>query len=291
MSAPQLFRFEHEAMNTQWLLLIPERAGIDRAYAASAADAVWTDVNRLEDELSRFRPHSDIGRLRAAKTGERISLGLAAWDCLSLAKDVTAATDGAFDVAVGPLYELWRGRHMSVDPPSAEEISAAQARCGSHHFTLDPADGFGVLSHLDHLQLDLGAIGKGYALDEAAALLRDPWQIHDALLVTGGGSTVLAHGLDPLGQPWQAVTSLPSEPRLALPSGQAISMSGFDVQGSHIIDPRSGRPLSTKKQNVCAIAPGAALSDALSTAFLVLGRDATQAFCHRHPDVRVLWPE
>ena len=267
-------------MATEWVLLIRHT---DQELAVNAADAVFRDIDALEAELSRFRPDSEVGRIGRLRSGESVALRLAAWDCLSLARDVWQATAGAFDVAIGPLYELWRNRPAS-DPPTDAELASAMARSGSRLFDLDE-ESQRIQVHTDHLRLDLGAIGKGYALDMAAHLLRTDWDVENALLITGGGSTVLAMGCAPDGDGWQINVGPPENPPLRLTAG-SVSASGFIYQGRHIVNPRTGLPVSTEKLHTWAVAPTAALSDALSTAFLIMERSEIARFLTTQPDVR-----
>jgi thiamine biosynthesis lipoprotein len=270
-------------MRTEWMFMIVTD---DEAEASGAAGSAFRDIDQLENELSRFKAYSDISRLGHLHAGETMSVGLAAWDCLSLAKDVWAETQGAFDVAIGELYEMWRHR-PAAEPPTETELEAARSRSGSHLFELID-DGFQVKTLADHLQFDLGAIGKGYALDMAATILRDDWNIENALLVTGGGSTILAVGHDPDNEGWVVNAGPPDADPLRL-TGGAVSASGFLHQGAHIINPRTGCPVSTEKIRTWAIAPTAALSDALSTAFLVMERREVDAFCLEHPEVSAIF--
>lgn len=275
---PRLFRFNHEAMRTEWNFLF---LGTDPQQAAGAASAAGHEVDALERELSRFQPSSDLGRLARLKAGESLSVGLAAWDCLSLAQDVWRATDGAFDAAIGALYELWKSR-SAADAPTPDEVEDTRTRCGSDKFELIE-DGLQVRVRVDQLKLDLGALGKGYALDMVADLLRTHWEIRDFLLITGGGSTILAGGCALNGEPWfvnagpEGTASTPLQDR-------AVSASGFIHQGAHIINPRTGLPVSTARTRAWAFAPTAALSDALSTAFLVMDPAEVTAFQARHPE-------
>jgi FAD:protein FMN transferase len=278
-ATPRLFRFNHEAMRTEWNLLLVHA---DAGEATAAAGAAFREVDAIEDELSRFRPTSDIARLGRLRAGEELGLGLAAWDCLSLARDVWQATDGAFDVALGPLYDLWHQR-SAAHPPSAEELALARARSGSHLVELD-SDGLRARLLVDGMKFDLGALGKGYALDIAADLLRTDWDIEHALLITGSGSTILPVGHALNGGPWFVNAGPAGSPSTPL-EGRAVSASGFAFQGAHIINPRTGHPVPIARTRAWAFAPTAALSDALSTAFLVMNPAEIEAFCRAHPDV------
>ncbi|MFN0126227.1 MAG: FAD:protein FMN transferase [Verrucomicrobiales bacterium] len=277
-NAPRLFRFNHEAMRTEWNFLLVSG---DATQATGAAAAAGQEIDALEKELSRFQAYSDLGRLARLRAGESMSVGLAAWDCLSLAKDVWKATDGAFDAAIGALYELWKNR-SAADAPTPAEVDETRARCGSDKFELIE-DGLRVRVLVDRLKFDLGALGKGYALDLVADLLQTHWEMNDFLLITGGGSTILAGGCSLNGEPWY-VNAGPSGTPSAPLHDRAVSASGFVHQGAHIIDPRRGLPVSTARRRAWAFAPTAALSDALSTAFLVMDPEEIARFHDLHPD-------
>jgi len=279
---PRLFRFNHEAMRTEWNLLL---VASDSEQATGAASAVAQEIDALERELSRFQAYSDIGRLARLKAGESLSVGLAAWDCLSLAKDVWRATGGAFDAAIGALYELWKNR-SAADAPTPAEVETTRSRCGSDKFELIE-DGLCVRVLVDSLKFDLGALGKGYALDMVGDLLRTHWEINDFLLITGGGSTILAGGRALNGEPWYINAGPDGSPSTPL-TDRAVSASGFIHQGAHIINPRTGIPVSTARTRAWAFAPTAALSDALSTAFLVMSPGEIADFHSRHPETASL---
>lgn len=276
-SEPHLFRFSHEAMRTEWNLLL---VSDDPEEATGAAAAAGQEIDALERELSRFQSYSDIGRLSRLEAGESLRVGLAAWDCLSLAKDVWRETGGAFDAAIGALYELWKNR-SAADAPTPAEVDETRARCGSDKFDLID-DGFRVRVLVDHLKFDLGALGKGYALDIVADMLLTHWFIPNFLLIAGGGSTILARGRALNGEPWHVNAGPDGTPSTPL-DDNAVSASGFVHQGAHIIDPRTGLPVSTARRRAWAFAPTAALSDALSTAFLVMDPEEIAAFHARHP--------
>jgi len=275
---PRLLRFNHQAMRTEWNLLL---VSSDEAQAQAAATAAVQEIDALERELSRFQAYSDLSRLSRLKSGECLSVGLAAWDCLSLAKDVWQATHGAFDAAIASLYELWKNR-SAADAPTPAEVQATRQLCGSDKFEL-LEDGLRVRLLTDHLKFDLGALGKGYALDMVADMLATHWELTDFLLITGGGSTILGRGVALNGEPWYVNAGPLGSPSTPL-QDRAVSASGFIHQGAHIINPRTGLPVSTARTRAWAFAPTAALSDALSTAFLVMDPAEVETFHRQHPD-------
>jgi FAD:protein FMN transferase len=275
------WQFQHQAMATTFQIVM---VSDDKEEAQFAADAAFREIDLIESELSRFRPGSDISRLNAAATGEEIYVGPGACDCLMLARDVAQATGGAFDITIGPLFKLWR--EAGSRDFSDEAVAKALACCGWQHLEITPY-GPNATKMVDGMHIDLGGIGKGYALDQAAELLLD-WDIEDALL-SAGGSTVLAIGTAPDGsEGWPVQVGPPEEPPTLLTDGNAVSGTGFEVQGEHIIDPRTGRPCpmtDNSRPIIWAQAPNAALSDALSTAFMVMSRKETEELCRKQKGI------
>ncbi len=272
--------FHFDAMATRFTLVVSAEDA-DATYASQAVNAVRIEVERLEEELSRFKPGSEIWRLSQLKTGQSARLGLATWDCLSLAKSLHAETGGAFDITVGPLMRLWRQGDGSPRQPAAEEIAEARHITGSHLFDLDESD-LSVTVRAHPLVFDLGGIGKGYALDQAVHLL-DDWGIRNALL-NAGDSTVLALGAPPGAQAWPVSAG----GREIVLRDRALSGSGFAEQGWHIMDPRSLQPVTKRHDRRYALAPTAALADALSTAFMIMSGEEVTALCARYPEVETL---
>ena len=279
-SAATSHAFHFDAMATRFTLVI-SAADADETYASQAANAVRIEVERLEEELSRFKPGSEIWRLSQLKAGQSTRLGLAAWDCLALAKTLHQETAGAFDITVGPLMRLWRQGDGSPRQPAAEEIEEARRITGSHLFDLDESD-LSLTAHAHPLVFDLGGIGKGYALDQAVHLLHD-WSIHNALL-NAGDSTLLALGSPPESEAWPVSAG---GREIAL-RDRALSGSGFGEQGWHIMDPRTLEPVTQRHGRSYALAPTAALADALSTAFMVMSEEEITALCARYPEVESL---
>jgi thiamine biosynthesis lipoprotein len=282
-SEPRFFKFHHLAMATEFQVVIAEDEGVDEAYAASAAHAVFAEIDRLEEELSRFLPMSDIARIQQLKAGDRTPVGLAAMDCLQLAALVQEETAGAFDISVGPLMSIFRNQDGSPRTPQEGEIEEARKRIGAKVYQVDE-EGF-VMALVDYPALDLGAIGKGYALDQAAALLLE-WQVKRVLL-NAGDSTVLAMQPPPGRAGWPV--SVGNEERMVLElCERAVSGSGFQVKGGHIMNPRTLEPLPVKEERVWALAPTAALSDAMSTAFAVMGVEEIKALCGRVSEIEAI---
>lgn len=256
-----LRRFSHEAMACRFELLLAET---DADYAEQAARAAFAEVDRLEQELSRFAAHSDIARINALEPGQTTRVGIEAIECLKLAAQLYEETGGAFDITFASRRATPRdGAPLELDLP-----------------------GRYVGVRIEDVQVDLGGIGKGYAVDQMATTLRE-WSIATALIHCGQ-STAYALGGPPGTDGWAVAIRNPINPDQTLGrvriADAALSGSGRHVHGDHIIDPRTGQAVADKV-GAWALAPSAAISDALSTAFMVMPRDEVAEYCHRHEEV------
>lgn len=279
-----LHAFTHEAMNTEFGFRI-RHAKPD--YARQAAHAAFAEVDRLETLLSRYAEGGDVWRINHAKTGETITLSEDVHACLMQALEIFAATKGAFDVTVGNAALLAR-KYGAGKIPSAK-LGETLARSAKAMVSISP-DEFSVHVAKRGMSIDLGAIGKGYALDRARALLAE-WEIKHALL-SAGGSSLLAigeekraaisargaaklHGLENIitakPKPGGWLMNVRGEKQAAPLTLHdcALGASGTSVLGRHIIDPRRGGQSYTHVR-AWALAPTAAVADALSTAFMTM---------------------
>jgi thiamine biosynthesis lipoprotein len=236
-------RFSHEAMATTFEILIVHE---DENYARQAATAAFDEVDRLERELSRFVENSDIARINNLPAGEPLLLGLETFECLKISARIYAETDGAFDVTIGSVLQCWRRKDGTPRTPSAEELDLARQRTGTDLLQLDEEEHTVELSASPVL-VDLGGVGKGFAVDRVAELLRE-WSI-EAALISGGYSSVLALDAPPGADGWPLTLSNPADRSqiLARPHLRGGALSGSGVRkGDHIINPRTGRPASGK---------------------------------------------
>jgi thiamine biosynthesis lipoprotein len=279
-----LKRFYHEAMATTYEIIMVED---DENYARQAAAAAFNEVDRLEGELSRYIENSDISRINNLPANEPLRLGLDAFDCLELGCRLYYETNSAFDITIGSLLACWRDEDGNPRSPSKEELDLARGRTGAHLLKLNELEHTIQLS-TSPVRVDLGGIGKGYAVDRVAELLRE-WSI-EIVLVSGGYSSVLALKRPSDAKGWPLTISNPNDykqiiARLCL-EGRAISGSGLQ-KGQHIIDPRTLQPVKGRL-STWASAPDAATADALSTAFMIMGPDEIRQYCLTHPKVLAL---
>jgi FAD:protein FMN transferase len=273
-----LHRFKHEAMNTIFDIFIVHPDG---RYAGQAAWEAFLLLDRLGQDLSRFIENSDISQLIAAAPGQRIRLTLPAFECLVAAKSASEQTGGAFDITVGALIRCWRNEDYSPRTPSQQEIEDAKSKIGWRHLHL--FDDISACVDCPGLRIDLGAIGKGFAIDQMAELLKE-WEIETAML-SSGGSTIRALSRPPGMAGWPVSVSDPLNRQKILEmltlADCALSCSGIE-KGPHIIDPRTGRP-AADRLSAWSLVPDATAADALSTAFLIMPPAEIEMFCKNHP--------
>jgi thiamine biosynthesis lipoprotein len=288
-----LCRFARAAMATQFEVILP----FGTPAAMELAEQALDEIDCLEAQLTVFREHSEVSRLNRLAADGPVTLEERLYSLLVRAARLTHDTEGAFDVTTGALTKAWGFYRRQGRVPSAEERSYVLERVGMHHVELD--DQRRSVRYLRRgLEINLGSIGKGYALDCAGELLRRDGV--SAGLIHGGHSSILAIGRDPTdGRGWAVGVRHPWQPerRLAVMrlrdralGTSAATFQHLEYNGrklGHILDPRSGWP-AEGMACATAVAPTAAQADALATAFFILGVDRTTAYCQAHPEVGAL---
>jgi FAD:protein FMN transferase len=263
---PGVHRFSHEAMATSFEIFI---CHADKQYAAKAAQEAFNELDRLEQQLSRFIPNSDIARLNIDGAKNAIVLGQAAFECLEISREIWNQTNGAFDITAGVLKD--------------SQTRADRMQVGMDLLEMDQKT-FSAKLKAEGAVVDLGAIGKGYAVDKLAEMLRK-WEI-EAALINGGRSSVLTFGNAPGQTGWQVSISYPEGGEIAMLVLKDCSLSGSGLQkGEHIISPRTCTPLKGNKA-AWVLASDAARADAISTAFMVMEEKEIELYCQQHKDVR-----
>ncbi|AQT69268.1 Thiamine biosynthesis lipoprotein ApbE precursor [Anaerohalosphaera lusitana] len=273
-----LQRFRKEAMATIFHVFIVHE---DREYAGQAAWEAFDVLDDLEQHFSRFIANSDISQINRLGEGESVVVSLPTFECLQQAKDMYERTFGAFDVTVGTLYKAWLREDKSIKMPGREELEFAREHTGADKIKLNE-ESFTVTLEEAPLSVDLGGIGKGFAIDRMMEVLRE-WEVESAM-ISGGGSTVLASGAPAGLDGWPIKVRSPLERSHTLTKldlcGQAFSGSGI-IKSQHIIDPRKGMPVSSVL-SAWASAENGAFADALSTAATVMSRDEMRKYCEKH---------
>jgi thiamine biosynthesis lipoprotein len=263
--------------------------GPDPKALFEAVGAGLDEVDRLDALLSNYRDDTPLARVNreAAKRPVEVPRELA--DLLAASQRWSRASEGAFDVTVGPLMKAWGFFRGEGRVPPAAELEAARAVVGYRHLRVD-LEHHTVRFELPGVELDLGGIGKGYAADSVVRLLRRRGV--GSALVNLGGSSVYGLGSPPGAPAWQVSVADPTAPErkaLDVPlRDRALSISGgygrfFEKDGvryTHIMDPRSGRPVQGVL-SVAVLSAGATDGDALDDVLFVLGPRRARAFLAR----------
>ncbi len=255
----------------------------DTAAAEAAANAAFDRISQLNDILSDYETDSELNRLsRTAGQGKAVSVSQDLWRVLTNAQALAEKSNGAFDVTAGPYVGLWRKARREKKLPAPSRLAEIQSAVGFRNLRFEPPS-HTVELLVPRMKLDLGGIAKGYAVDEALAVLR--MRGVTRALVAGGGDMAMSKP-PPDKQGWRIEVPLPEATnspaaRYVLLAGAAIATSGdrfqrLEAEGrsySHIVDPRTGLGL-TDHSEVTVIAADCATADSLATALSVLGPEA-----------------
>jgi len=283
----QTVTLARHAMATRFELVLH---GDDAIALRAAGEEALNEIDRLENQLSLYRPGSEIAQLNARAAREAVRVTPELFALLQHAQRLHAETHGAFDITIAPLVRCWGFMGGTGRMPTAEQIAEARARIGMPHVQLD-AQNRTVRFAREGVMFDLGAIGKGYAVSQAAKTLRDCGVA--SALIHGGTSTIYAIGQPPEAEFWKIAIEKPplapdgssavarssaAWPNVVPLRDEAMSVSAvwgrfFQADGKmlgHVIDPRTGQPANRALLTVVVL-PSATETDALSTALLVLG--------------------
>ena len=261
-------------------------------------EGITEALDIVDQQMSTYREDSDLNRLNQAGTGEWVSLPEETVYVLTHSETVARETDGAFDVTVGGLVNLWtfgpEGRPREA--PTEDEIEQRLATVGYQQLEID-AENLRARRHNEFF-VDLSGVAKGYAVDRVAAYLRD--QGFDNFLVNIGGD-MIASGQRARDQSWRIGVEVPEDGRqqmahLVLPLDDiSLATSGdyrnyFEEDGqrySHTIDPRTGKPVEHRLASVSVFHPSNTLADAYATGLMVMGEDRALEFA-RERDLAVI---
>ncbi len=261
-------------MGTDGTLAAVVRPAEHRSAADALREAEHT-LRTLEAQLSAWLDRSEVGRFNRAGADVEVPLSASTMAVLHAARRAYAETGGAFDVTCLPQIELWRQAAQSGRPPANADVAAARAASNWSQVRLTDA---GAVKEQAGVELDLGGIAKGYAIDRAVETLKRHG-LRGALVNLGGD--IRCFGPTPSGEPWTIDLQDPfGHGKLGsiLATDVAVCTSGgyqryFEVDGrrrSHILDPRTGQPSETAS-SVTVIGPDALTADIWATALSVLG--------------------
>ncbi len=263
-----------------------------------AAETALNEIETMEALLSVFRGDSAMSYVNAHAAEQPVRVDHRLYQLLLRAKELTDRTEGAFDVSAGALVRAWGFLHGPPRVPTETERAFALARSGMHRVQLNDEQQT-VYYQQRGLEINLGSIGKGFAIDQAMLRIRESFGVSCALL-QGGGSSVYGLGC-PLGRErgWFVGVRDPFEPdkrvatvrvwNRAMGTSAATNRYG-EHEGrryGHVLDPRTGLPVD-ELGSVSVLADDAATADALATGLFVMGLDKAADFCHNHPEIAAL---
>jgi thiamine biosynthesis lipoprotein len=262
-------------------------------HASKAIEKAFQEIVRIDDLFSNYKPDSALSNLNRSAHFHTEKIPPDLYRVIEQSMQFSRLSDGKFDISVAPLVDLWKAALRGEGTPTPARQEEVRGCVGYEKIELTPPDQISFRSPC--LQLDLGAIGKGYAVDRAAEVLRS-LGIRDAL-INAGGSTILAMGSPPNQTAWLVHLRDPSnkiDPQVMLKDESvstseqtAASLLGNDSAG-HIIDPGTGMALKTIFA-VSAVSKTATVSDGLSTTLLLLGPTKGTELIKNTADVSAIW--
>jgi thiamine biosynthesis lipoprotein len=270
--------------------------GTDAPVLREAVAAALDEVDRLDRLMSHYRPASPLSRLNREAGQGPVAVDPELFAVIAESLRWSRESDGAFDVTVGPLMKAWGFFQDEGRVPSDAELAEARAAVGYRHIVLDETART-VRFDRPGVEIDLGGIGKGYALDRVVSLLRARGVA--SALVNLGGSSVYGLGAPPGKEAWEVGIADPTSPRRTALTvrlrDRALSVSGgygrsFEQDGvtyAHVLDPRTGRPVRDVL-SVAVLSETGTAGDALDNILFVLGLGAGRAHVRRVPGTEAL---
>lgn len=271
--------------------------GPDSATLPLAVGEAFDEIDRIDRLMSHYKPESPLSRINRDAARGAVPVDPELFDFIAQAMDYTRQSDGAFDITVGPLMKAWGFFRGEGRLPAAVELAGARRHVGAAHVILDRRtrsirfDEHGV-------ELDLGGIAKGYAVDRAAMMLRARGIA--AALISAGGSTIYALGAPPGRQGWTVALQDPLDAHeiarsillrdrvLSVAGGSEKSFEAGGVRYSHIMDPRTGWPVQGVL-TVAVVADTGTAGDAIDDALFVLGASRSSRYLRRWPGVHAMF--
>jgi len=270
-------------MGTTWSVKVVS-GGAAAASATDVRSLVEDHLVLVEARMSHYRETSEVSRFNAAPAAMPFPISRETAEVVRHALEIAEATGGALDITVGPLVVAWGfgPGGESPEPPSDAEIVRLLEATGPEHLRLDFSSST-LAKDVPGLRIDLSAVAKGYAVDRVAAALLEAG--HGGFLVELGGE-IRVHGANADGGPWRLAIERPDADGRSLHTVVALREGSLATSGdyrlfheaagrriSHIIDPRTGRPVEHLLASVSVIAPQCVRADGFATALLVLGPD------------------
>jgi thiamine biosynthesis lipoprotein len=276
---------EFFAMNTYMSISV---SGPD---ANQAIEEIKECVGSIENRLSKTLPDSEVAAINKANA-EPVKVSSETYAVISEAVRYSELTDGAYDITVGPIMELWGFVSGEFYVPEESEIASALAFVDASGVILDPENRTVCLKK-QGMQIDLGGIGKGYASNQIEKIL-ESYEVHSATISLGGNVSV--YGQKSSGEQWRIGITDPKDRGsmigvVEIAEGSVITSGGyeryFEADGQtyiHIMDPKTGSPVDSDLLSVSIIGTDGVMGDCLSTALFVMGKEKAVSFWREHPD-------
>jgi thiamine biosynthesis lipoprotein len=279
----QIYSFSGPTMGTSYniKLVLPSSRANELADLSLDVETVLAQVN---EKMSTYQSTSELSLYNASTSGDWFAVSDALFNVISAAQNLSVASQGAFDITVGPLVNLWGfGPSHHLDKiPSESELAEAFARTGYEKLLLDNKKK--ALKKDSNLYLDLSSIAKGYGVDKVLELLASH-NVKSALVEVGG--EIRAMGVKPNGKPWRIAIESPLSNTRAIQKvinirDMALATSGdyrnyFEKEGvrySHTINPKTGKPITHKLASVTVLHKNCMMADGLATMFMVMGPES-----------------
>lgn len=286
----QVFKKQATQMGSIFEFFVVEN---DSAHAQQLFQSVIAEIERIEDLISEWRPHTQISEVNRQAGICPVRVDKEVFDLTRRAIEYSQMSDGAFDISIAGLNRIWVFDGSMEQLPAQEVIRKSVQHVGYQHIILDSTNST-IFLEKKGMKIGFGSIGKGYAADKGRELLQ-------SIGVKGGivnaSGDVAAWGTQPKNQPWKVGIRNPFKPHkmlriLSLKNGSVTTSGSYEkfaeINGrrySHIIDPKTGWP-STGLTSVSVWGPSAEFANFLSTSIMVLGKKEGKALLKKFPNYK-----
>ena len=287
------YEASHDAMGTLFTIVA---YGHDARFLAQVVNEAFDEIDNLDAQMSNYKPASELSRINRDAAREAVLVEPKLFQLIADSIRGSEETGGAFDISVGPLMKAWGFFRGQGRVPTAQELSRVMKRVGYYHVQLDP-ENCTIRFDVEGLELDLGGVAKGYAVDRAVDILRANGVA--VALVSSGTSSIYALGAPPGERAWRVTLR---DPFHADKAGDVVYLKNYSFSASgnyekfftlggktysHIMDPRTGRPVENML-SAAVLAPQGVDSDMLSKLY-VLGVEGSRKVLARHPRLIVIF--
>lgn len=279
---PTTYLIEGAAQGTRYHITYVAPANFTSTQQAALAKAISDELARLDKAISNYRPDSQIEQFNSQITTEPLAVSEEIVQLIEIARQVHKASNGCYDLTIKPLFDLWGFKKNVFTPPSDVDLAQTLQTVGMDK--LETIDSTHLRKKIPNLRVDLSSIGQGYSISTIAAIL-EAQDLTNYIVEIGG--ELKARGQKPGNKPWRLALEKPLsnvqkiekiavfkgiEPMSMMPSGTYHHY--FDADGkrySHILDARTGKPITHTSASATVLNPNPTLADAWSTALLCLG--------------------